>query len=164
MNEIDKSYEEVTFDKLYDTVASYITKSSELDTITKAYKYAAKRHEGKKRLSGEDYISHPVNVAYILTDLNVDYVTICAALLHETINHGGSTYEDIKNEFGSEIAGIVECISKINRLTLSDDKEASAINLRKVLVGLSEDVRVLFIKLADRLHNMRTIWALDPEA
>ena len=164
MNEIDKSYEEVTFDKLYDTVASYITKSNELDTITKAYKYAAKRHEGKKRLSGEDYISHPVNVAYILTDLNVDYVTICAALLHETINHGGSTYEDIKNEFGEEIAGIVECISKINKLTLSDDKEASAINLRKVLVGLSEDVRVLFIKLADRLHNMRTIWALDPEA
>ena len=89
INEINKSYEEVTFDKLYDTVASYITKSNELDTITKAYKYAAKHHEGKKRLSGEDYISHPVNVAYILTDLNVDYVTISAALLHETINHGG---------------------------------------------------------------------------
>lgn len=153
-----------SFNELYDAVSIYIKSSDELLVIENAYKFASCAHAAKKRLSGEEYITHPLNVAYILTSLNVDYVTIAASLLHETINHGGKTYEEINNLFGSEIANIVNCISKINRLSLSDDKEASAINLRKVLVGLSEDVRVLYVKLADRLHNMRTIWALDPEA
>ena len=85
------------------------------------------------------------------------------ALLHETINNGTSTYEELKDAFNEEIANIVKTISTINKLELPDSKEASAIYLRKVLVGLSEDVRVLFIKLADRLHNMRTIWAVRPE-
>ena len=152
----------VTYDDLYDHL-KYIKSEEELDVISKAYKFAYEHHLGKKRKNGDGYIEHPLNVALILTDLNVDYVTIASALLHETINHGGATKEEIKEQFGSEIANITECISKINRLSLSDDKQISAINLRKVLVGISEDVRVLFIKLADRLHNMRTIYALDPE-
>lgn len=154
----------VTYDDLYNEVSSYINDGKELDIITKAYNFAEEHHQGKKRLSGEDYIEHPLNVAMILAGLNVDYITIVGALLHETINHGGATKAEIEDEFGSEVANIVDCISKINKLSLNDDKESSAIYLRKVLVGMSEDVRVLFIKLADRLHNMRTIWALDPAA
>ena len=151
------------YDDLATEVSKYIKDEKELNIIKEAYLYASKCHEGKKRKNGEDYITHPLNVAYILTDLNVDYETIAASLLHETINHGGSSKEIIEEKFGSDIANLVDCISKINKLTLSDDKQISALNLRKVLVGLSEDVRVLFIKLADRLHNMRTIYALSIE-
>ena len=114
------------------------------------------------RKTNEEYITHPVAVAEILLDLNVDYVTICAALLHETINHGATTFTELEETFGKEIANIVNIVSKINKLKLNDDRESSSIYLRKIVVGLSEDVRVLFIKLADRLHNMRTIWALSP--
>jgi GTP diphosphokinase / guanosine-3',5'-bis(diphosphate) 3'-diphosphatase len=154
----------VTFNDLTKEINKYINDAKELDTIEAAYEYANLHHLNKKRKTGEAYINHPLNVAMILTTLNVDYVTISAALLHETINHGGATKEDIELHFGPEIANIVDCISKINKLTLSDDKKISAINLRKVLVGLSEDVRVLYIKLADRLHNMRTIYAIEPDA
>ncbi len=164
MEELKRKYKEVSYTELEEKLKTYITSAEELETIDKAYKFAYEHHLGKKRKSGDDYISHPVNVAYILTNLNADYITISSALLHEVINHGGATIEEVKAAFGKDIAGIVNSISKINKLTLSDDKEASAINLRKVLVGLSSDVRVLFVKLADRLHNMRTIWALDPEA
>ena len=134
----------------------------EIEVIDKVYEFASKKHEGRKRKTGDIYISHPIAVAKILLELNVDYVTICAALLHETINHGNTTYEELEKEFGEEIAKIVDVISKINKLKLADDKESSSHYLRKIVVGLSEDVRVLFIKLADRLHNMRTIWALSP--
>ena len=121
------------------------------------------KHGDKKRLNGDPYITHPLEVANILTDLNVDYITITCALLHETVNHAGTSIDEIREEFGEEVANIVYSISKINRLELSDDKDSSAAYLRKVLVGLSEDVRVLFIKLADRLHNMRTLYALPPD-
>ena len=158
-----KEYKEVTYEELVEKLKTYITDEEELKTIDNAYKFAYQHHLGKRRKSGDDYISHPINVAYILTGLNADYITISSALLHEVINHGGATLKEVTDSFGNEISGIVNSISKINKLALSDDKEASAINLRKVLVGLSSDVRVLFVKLADRLHNMRTIWALDPE-
>ena len=155
---------ELTYEEFINKVKTYINDEEELDYIHKAYLFASEAHKGRKRLNNESYISHPLNVAMILTDLNVDYVTLCGALLHETVNHGGKTVKEIQENFGPEIADIVKCISKINKLTLNDDKLSSAIYLRKVLVGLCEDVRVLYIKLADRLHNMRTIWALDPES
>lgn len=151
---------ELTYEEFINKVKTYINDEEELDYIHKAYLFASEAHKGRKRLNNESYISHPLNVAMILTDLNVDYVTLCGALLHETVNHGGKTVKEIQENFGQEIADIVKCISKINKLTLNDDKLSSAIYLRKVLVGLCEDVRVLYIKLADRLHNMRTIWAL----
>lgn len=134
-----------------------------IEVIKKAYNFAVNVHKDKKRLTGEDYITHPLNVAYILTNLNVDYITISAALLHETINHGDILKEELESKFGSTIADIVDTISKINKLELPNESESSAIYLRKVLVGLASDIRVIYIKLADRLHNMRTIWALDPE-
>lgn len=153
----------ITYDELYAKVTKFIKKEEELDVINAAYGFALEKHGNKVRRNGDPYISHPLEVANILTDLNVDYVTIACALLHETVNHANASYDEIKNEFGEEIFKIIYSISKINRLELSDEKEASAAYLRKVLVGLSEDVRVLYIKLADRLHNMRTIYALPTE-
>ena len=153
----------ITYDELYEKIKKIVKKDEELDIIHSAYAFALEHHAGKKRLNGDDYISHPLEVANILCDLNVDYVTLAAALLHETINHTDASYEQIEEEFGEEIAKIVKSVSKINRLELSDNKDATAAYLRKVLVGLSEDVRVLFIKLADRLHNMRTLYALPVE-
>lgn len=135
----------------------------EIKEIKRAYDFACIKHQGRERLTGEEYITHPLNVAIILSELNVDATTIMGALLHETINNGSSSEEELEESFGHEIASIVKSISTINKLELQDERESSAIYLRKVLVGLSEDVRVLFIKLADRLHNMRTIWAVRPE-
>jgi len=152
----------ITYDELYEKVKK-IVKPEELEIIDKAYNFALKKHANKNRLNGDSYISHPLEVANILVDLNVDYITIACALLHETINHTNTTTLELEEEFGEEIAHIVRSLSKINRLELSDNKDSSAQYLRKVLVGLSEDVRVLFIKLADRLHNMRTLYALPKE-
>ncbi len=136
----------------------------EIEQIKKAYEFASEKHKGKMRLNKTDYMTHPLGVALILLDLDVDSITITAALIHETINHAGATKEEIENIFGSEVANIVDVISKLNRLELTDDSEHAALNLRKILVGMSEDVRVLFLKLADRLHNLRTADALDKEA
>ncbi len=154
---------ELSFDELLNKIKTYISDENQLNVIINAYDYAKFCHGDRLRKNKESYISHPINVAMILTTLNVDYITLAASLLHETINHGNSSKEIIEEKFGSEIANIVYSISRINRLSLNDDKESSAINLRKVLVGLCEDVRVLYIKLADRLHNMRTIWALEED-
>ena len=140
-----------------------LMKREDFDTIKKAYYYAEEAHKGMKRLTGDDFITHPLEVVNILLDLNVDDVTIIAAFLHEVINNGNKTYEDIEKEFGTEVAIIVQSVSKINKLELPDNNESSVIYLRKILVGLAEDVRVLYIKLADRLHNMRTNWAINPE-
>ena len=130
--------------------------------IKRAYEYAYKEHLGMKRLTGDDFITHPLEVTKILLDLNVDDTTLIAALLHEVINNGNKTYEDLKEDFSDEVAMIVSSVSKINKLELPDNNESSVIYLRKILVGLAEDVRVLYIKLADRLHNMRTNWAINP--
>lgn len=153
---------ELTFEKFYKKLKFKDEKS--LNLIKEAYLFACKEHEGLKRLSGDDYITHPLHVADILIDLNVDEVTITASLLHEVLNNGkDTTTEVLEEKFGLEIAKIVDSVSKINKLELLDETESSALYLRKVLVGLAEDPRVLYIKLADRLHNMRTIWAVNVE-
>ncbi len=136
----------------------------ELKNIKKAYLFACREYEGELRRSGDDYITHPLHVADILIDLNVDEVTIIAALLHDVLDYGKTAnFEVLKDEFGEDVANIVSNVSKINKLELNDETENSIIYLRKVLVGLSEDPRVLFIKLADRLHNLRTSFALSEE-
>jgi len=149
----------ITFEELMPSLQS----RDNFDVIKKAYEYACAEHKGMKRLSGEDFITHPLEVTKILLDLNVDDTTIIASLLHEVINNGNTTYDDLAQMFGEDVAMIVQSVSKINKLELPDDNESSALYLRKVLVGLAEDVRVLYIKLADRLHNMRTNWAIKPE-
>ncbi len=153
---------EEIFEKLLEKCEEYYT-LEEIEKIKEAYEFAVLKHQGKKRLNGTDYMTHPLGVMEILLDMNVDAATICASLIHETMNHAGATEEEIEEKFGSDVASIVTVISKINRLELQDDSEYSAMNLRKVLVGMSEDIRVLFLKLADRLHNLRTIDALSPE-
>ena len=147
----------------FEDLESKLKKYENFDKIKKAYLYALNEHKDMKRLTGDDFITHPLEVVNILLDLNVDDVTIIAAFLHEVINNGNKTYEDIEKEFGTEVAIIVQSVSKINKLELPDNNESSVIYLRKILVGLAEDVRVLYIKLADRLHNMRTNWAINPE-
>ena len=157
--EIDK----ITFEKVYEEIKDNIKDTEELLKIKEAYNFAKEKHKGMKRLTGEDFITHPLHVAEIVNSLNVDATTIIGALLHEVMNNGETTLNEVEEKFGNTVATIVDSITKINKLELVDDSESSAIYLRKVLVGLATDVRVLFIKLADRLHNMRTNYAINPK-
>ena len=152
-----------TIDELLEAVRTYISDESEIETIEKAYEYAKEVHKGAKRLSGEDYILHPLNVAYILTSLNADSDTIATALLHDVIHKGNANIEDIREKFGDEIGDLVESITTINKLSLSAENESIINYYKKILVGLTEDVRVIILKIAERLHNMRTLWAIPKE-
>lgn len=145
--------EKITIEKLI-SVLEPIMQMDEIIKIKKAYQYIVEKHQGEMRFQKEFFL-HPLSVAFILTDLHVDSTTICAALLHEVLNKTETPKEELEEYFGNEIADIVDSISKINHLELPDDSESSAIYLRKVLVGLAKDVRVIFIKLADRLHTLR---------
>ena len=151
-----------TFDELYDYAKTYIPEE-ELSSLRKAYMYAYEKHFGVKRKSGEDYIIHPLNVAYILTSINADLPTLIAALLHDVLEDCNVEEKEIEDNFGSEVLNLVKGVTKINKLSFKSDSEAMIQNHRKIIVGLSEDVRVIIIKLADRLHNMRTLWALPED-
>lgn len=133
------------------------------DNLKDAYEYAKKVHSNQKRLTGDAYIKHLLNVVHILVSLNADIDTLIAGMLHDTINIAGIKEEVIKDKFGSEVAMLVSGVSKINRLKYNGTNETAIANHRKILVGLTKDVRVIFIKLADRLHNMRTIYMLSDE-
>src|ERR1700694_5770336 len=129
------------------------------ELVRKAYERAAKAHTGQRRLSGEDYLTHPMEVAAILADLELDAETISAALLHDTVEDTALTAEEVEREFGPEVARLVEGVTKLGRISLRSDQQQQAENIRKMMVAMAEDLRVVLIKLADRLHNMRT---LDP--
>ena len=135
----------------------------EIDLINKAYNYALKQHKDMLRKNGEPYIVHPLSVAIIVADLNTDYQTVVAALVHETIMHGTSNIDELRKLFGDDVASIVDSLDKINKLHLTDDSESSSLYQRKVLVALSQDVRVIILKLAGRVHNMRTIDGLPKD-
>ena len=154
---------DITINDLLDKFKMYNNNPEDIDLINRAYDYAYKKHFGVKRISGDDYITHPLNVAMILTDINADADCMAAALLHDTIEDTDSTKEEIKKLFGKEVALLVDGVTKINRLHFSNAGEQMAANQRKILVGLSEDVRVIIIKLADRLHNMRTLYVMPEE-
>ena len=153
----------ITIDDLIERFKKYNDNEEDIDLIRKAYDYAEKKHFGQKRISGDDYILHPLNVALILTEISADASCMAAALLHDTIEDSDATKEEIEKLFGTEVALLVDGVTKINKLNFSSDSEASAANQRKILVGLSEDPRVIIIKLSDRLHNMRTINVLSVE-
>jgi guanosine-3',5'-bis(diphosphate) 3'-pyrophosphohydrolase len=125
--------------------------------VRKAYERAATAHRGQRRLSGEDYVNHPLEVAAILADLELDGATIAAALLHDTVEDTNLTAEEVKREFGAEVARLVEGVTKLGRISLRTDQQQQAENIRKMMVAMAEDLRVVLIKLADRLHNMRTL-------
>ena len=156
-------HDDITFYDLIEKVRKYNDDEDELRIIEKAYNYAKEKHFTQKRITGDDYITHPLNVAYMLTDVNADYKAICAALLHDTIEDSDGNFQEIEKLFGYDIANLVECVTKINRINFNSDSEQMAANQRKILVGLASDVRVLIIKLADRLHNMRTLYVFSPE-
>ncbi len=131
--------------------------------VRKAYEKAAVAHTGQHRLSGEDYVNHPLEVAAILADLELDAETIAAALLHDTVEDTNLTADEVQKEFGPEVARLVDGVTKLGRIALRSDQQQQAENIRKMMVAMAEDLRVVLIKLADRLHNMRTLDPL-PEA
>ena len=130
--------------------------------LDRAYVYAMKKHGQQKRASGDPYISHPLEVAAILTDMHVDERTIVVALLHDTIEDTDATREEIEEMFGEDVGRLVEGLTKLKKLDLASKRAQQAENLRKLLIAISEDVRVLMVKLADRLHNMRTLHFVPP--
>lgn len=146
-----------------DIFFSKIQDADDLNEIKKAYNYAEKILKDNKRKNGDLEINHSLSVASILLDLNVDNITIISALLHNTVDYNDNYYSEITTLFGEEVAKIIESLSTLNHLKMNDYNEDDAIYLRKVMVGLSEDVRVLFIKLADRLHNMQTMDCLSKQ-
>ncbi|HEX6349073.1 MAG TPA: HD domain-containing protein, partial [Candidatus Dormibacteraeota bacterium] len=129
------------------------------ELVSRAYERAAIAHTGQRRLSGEDYVQHPLEVASILADLTLDGSTIAAALLHDTVEDTPLTLDEIRKEFGPDVAHLVEGVTKLSRISFRSAQQIQAENIRKMLLAMAEDLRVVLIKLADRLHNMRT---LDP--
>ena len=144
---------------IYDVIKRMKMNKRKVNTalIQKAYNFAAEHHKGQKRMSGEDYIIHPLNVAYILADLQMDDSTICAALLHDVVEDTDVTNEDIVKNFGEEIAEMVAGVTKLSKIQYVTIKEEQVENYRKMFLAMGKDIRVILIKLADRLHNMRTL-------
>lgn len=153
----------ITIEDLIDKFTSYNSNEKDLKLINDAFDYAYKKHFGVKRITGDDYITHPLSVAMILTDINADAQCLAAALLHDTVEDTDSTKEEITKLFGAEVALLVDGVTKINKLHFINAGEQMAANQRKILVGLSEDVRIIIIKLADRLHNLRTLYVMPVE-
>jgi GTP pyrophosphokinase len=164
-------------DQIIDTVKSY-SPSADVDMIRRAYEFAAQAHEGQPRLTGEPYIMHPLAAAEILADLEMDAASIAAGLLHDVVEDRGVKIEDIKAQFGAEIAGLVDGVTKLKladfEISEADETEEprkrkraefnrSAENIRKIFLAVAKDLRVMVIKLADRLHNMRTLDGLPPD-
>ena len=143
-------------DELLADVASY-NPNVDQDLIFRAFRYAAQAHEGQQRRSGEDFILHPFGVAKICAELRLDEQTIAAALLHDVVEDTDADLEEIRAEFGDEIARLVDGVTKLTRIQFQSREQAEAENYRKMIVAMAEDVRVILIKLADRLHNLRTI-------
>ncbi len=148
--------------ELVERVKRYAPDANE-DLLNRAYVYAMKAHGNQRRASGDPYFTHPLEVAAILTDLHVDEETIAAAILHDTIEDTPTTHADIESRFGRNIADLVDGLTKIKKLDLVSKKAAQAENLRKLLLAVAADARVLLVKLADRLHNMRTLHFVPPD-
>jgi len=150
------SEEEVTVDSLIKKVLSY-NPDADVELLRKAYIFSREAHCSQRRIEGTPYIEHPLSVADILTDMKVDVATIAAGLLHDTIEDTETTPRDIKDIFGEEIAFLVDSLTKLSKIEFKTKEEAQAENFRKMLLAMSEDIRVIIIKFADRLHNMRTL-------
>ncbi|HEU4356716.1 MAG TPA: bifunctional (p)ppGpp synthetase/guanosine-3',5'-bis(diphosphate) 3'-pyrophosphohydrolase, partial [Actinomycetota bacterium] len=150
------------FDVLVRTVRGYNAKA-DLREIERAFRFAEEHHRGQKRISGDDFISHPLSVTQILAELGLDTTTLIAALLHDTVEDTDVTLEELEDGFGQEIARIVDGLTKLDAIEFRSREQEQAENVRKMIVAMAGDIRVLLIKLADRLHNMRTLSALAPD-
>ena len=145
----------IGIEDLLNVIKSY--NEEEVSTIEKAYEFAKELHKGQVRQSGEEYITHPLNVAYILAEMHADRDTVCAGLLHDTLEDTNITKEDIAENFNKNVANLVDGVTKISKLNFSTKQAQNLANTRKIITGITEDVRIIIIKLADRLHNMRTL-------
>ncbi|MGH7361153.1 MAG: RelA/SpoT family protein, partial [Candidatus Methylomirabilales bacterium] len=150
----------VRLENILDKVQAY-TPDADLTPIQRAYVFAAKAHRGQERHSGEPYLSHPLAVAEILADLRLDVSSIAAGLLHDAVEDTRATIEEIRDLFGEEVGALVDGVTKISKLPFATREDRQAESFRKMLLAMSKDIRVILIKFADRLHNMRT---LDPLA
>ncbi|ABV34947.1 GTP diphosphokinase [Shewanella sediminis HAW-EB3] len=150
------------FEGLKESASGYL-EPDQVELLKQAYQVARDAHEGQMRTSGEPYITHPVAVARILADMRLDHETLMAALLHDTIEDTPVTKEELAEIFSESIAELVEGVSKLDKLKFRDKKEAQAENFRKMMMAMTQDIRVILIKLADRTHNMRTLGALRPD-
>ncbi|HIC84883.1 MAG TPA: bifunctional (p)ppGpp synthetase/guanosine-3',5'-bis(diphosphate) 3'-pyrophosphohydrolase, partial [Desulfobacterales bacterium] len=137
--------------------------NADITLVEKAYVYSAKVHQGQIRLSGEPYLSHPLEVAHILAQMKMDVVCIAAGLLHDTIEDTEATLEEIESLFGSDTAKIVDGVTKISKMQFTNREQRQAENIRKMILAMSSDIRVILVKLADRLHNMSTLGYHKPE-
>ena len=153
----------LTIEEIISKARSYIEDEEQIQVIEKAYNFAKSKHEGQFRKSGEAYIYHPMNVALILISVYADYETISAGLLHDVLEDCDCTPEEMEKVFGTNITKLVKGVTKLSKINFSTENEYLIDYYKKIIVGMSEDVRVIIIKLADRLHNMRTLWAI-PEA
>jgi GTP pyrophosphokinase/guanosine-3',5'-bis(diphosphate) 3'-pyrophosphohydrolase len=159
---IQESEPKLTIDDLCFATSNYLD-SKHVDSIRRAYHFADNAHEGQTRRSGERYITHPLAVAHVLAMMHMDYECIMAGLLHDVIEDTALTRDDLAAEFGEEVAELVEGVTKLAKAAFETTKHAQAENLRKMLLAMSRDIRVIIVKLADRLHNMRTLGHLRPE-
>lgn len=150
-------YETVTdLDQLLDRIKNYAP-DADLGLVRKAYEFSAKAHEGQRRRSGEPYLQHPIAVAGVLTSLKTDVTAIVAGLLHDTLEDTVATADELEQEFGKDVLHLVDGVTKIGKITFRSYEEKQAENFRKMLLSMADDIRVVLIKLADRLHNMRTL-------
>ncbi|NLT10612.1 MAG: bifunctional (p)ppGpp synthetase/guanosine-3',5'-bis(diphosphate) 3'-pyrophosphohydrolase, partial [Ruminococcus sp.] len=156
LSEIPDFNDDFTIEKIIQKILTD-DKQYDLSKIISAYEFAAKAHEGQKRSSGQAYIIHPLAVAYTLLELGMDTDTICAALLHDVVEDTPATLDDLKKRFGQDVAMLVDGVTKLSKMPIFTKEEQQAENIRKILLAMSQDIRVMIIKLADRLHNMRTL-------
>ena len=156
-------HDKITFNDVLESINTYIEDEEQISIIKKAYNFANKKHSGQLRKSGEPYIIHPLNVALILSGISADYETISAALLHDVLEDCDCSVEEMEDEFGVNITRLVTGVTRLSRINFSTENEYLIDYYKKIIVGMSEDVRVIIIKLADCLHNMRTLWALPEE-
>jgi guanosine-3',5'-bis(diphosphate) 3'-pyrophosphohydrolase len=153
-------------DELYHKLCQLLTDSGKMydtEKIKKAYLCAKEAHKDQKRISGEPYINHPLHVSYILVELGMDTDCICAALLHDVVEDTDVGIDEIKAQFGEEVAALVDGVTKLGKIPLTTKEQQQAENVRKMLMAMNQDIRVIIIKLADRLHNMRTLQYMRPE-
>ena len=137
--------------------------AANIELIHKAYVFTAKVHHGQLRQSGEPYLIHPLNVAYLLSEWNLDEETVATGLLHDTVEDTVATIDEIRDLFGTPVAQMVDGVTKISRVMIADVADQKAESLRKMVLAMGKDIRVILVKLADRLHNMRTIAHLPPD-
>ena len=152
----------MSFEQILSSIAAY-DPNADLDVVRRAYDFAAKAHEGQTRRSGDPYVTHPLSVAGIIAELKLDVPSVCAGLLHDCVEDTSATVDQLTGLFGKEIAFLVDGVTKLGKLPWSTKEEQQAENFRKMLMAMARDIRVIVVKLCDRLDNMRSLNHLPPE-